>query len=181
MNEDTRGIRLSESLIHDIGLLAGPVLAVGMYLYLARFPELGEDGRRLAAIATLMATWWVTEAIPLAATAPAAPPSTASRRRRRRRRPRRGLSHPTSRPAGSGCSRTLPLMVLQSASPSKGASAPADATGSMCASSATGRTPQGLFHKSQNGWGKAGNMGRGNGKGRGHGRDGDRGHQQAAP
>lgn len=69
MNEDTRGIRLSESLIHDIGLLAGPVLAVGMYLYLARFPELGEDGRRLAAITTLMATWWVTEAIPLAATA----------------------------------------------------------------------------------------------------------------
>ncbi len=69
MNEDTRGIRLSESLIHDIGLIAGPVLAIGMYLYLARFPELGEDGRRLAGVATLMATWWVTEAIPLAATA----------------------------------------------------------------------------------------------------------------
>mgnify|MGYP005840456525 CR=1 FL=1 len=69
MNEDTRGFRLSETLVHDIGLLAGPVLAIGVYLFLGGFPELSEDGRRLAGVATLMAVWWVSEAIPLAATA----------------------------------------------------------------------------------------------------------------
>lgn len=69
MNEDTRGFRFSESLVHEVGLLAGPVLAIGVYLFLGGFPELGEDARRLAGVATLMAVWWVSEAVPLAATA----------------------------------------------------------------------------------------------------------------
>lgn len=54
-----------------IGLLAGPVVAVIVYLLL---PEsigaafLSPGGRATAAVAALMATWWLTEALPLPAT-----------------------------------------------------------------------------------------------------------------
>ena len=55
-----------------IGLVAGPVLALLSYLLLQ--PSAGSDGltepaRRVAAVAVLMAIWWLTEALPLAATA----------------------------------------------------------------------------------------------------------------
>ncbi|MEX0876894.1 MAG: SLC13 family permease [Phycisphaerales bacterium] len=69
MNEGSRRFRLTESRVHDLGLLAGPLIAVAVYVLLGNFQDLGEDGRRLAAVGTLMAVWWVSEAIPLAATA----------------------------------------------------------------------------------------------------------------
>lgn len=49
------------------GLVAGPVLAVVLYLVLP--DDLGHAGALTAAIAVLMATWWMTEAIPIPATA----------------------------------------------------------------------------------------------------------------
>lgn len=50
-----------------IGLVAGPVLAVLLYLVLP--DDLGHPGALTAAVAVLMATWWMTEAIPIPATA----------------------------------------------------------------------------------------------------------------
>ncbi|MDT0265316.1 DASS family sodium-coupled anion symporter [Streptomyces sp. DSM 44915] len=50
-----------------IGLGLGVVLAVLVRLLLP--DSLSPDGRNVAAVATLMAVWWMTEAIPLAATA----------------------------------------------------------------------------------------------------------------
>ena len=51
-----------------IGLLAGPVLASAILLSPA--PEgLSQQGWWTAAVGILMATWWMTEALPLAATA----------------------------------------------------------------------------------------------------------------
>jgi sodium-dependent dicarboxylate transporter 2/3/5 len=60
--------------IRWLGLIAGPVLALAAYLLLglteaADSGVLSESARRVAAIAVLMATWWLAEAIPLAATA----------------------------------------------------------------------------------------------------------------
>ncbi len=69
MDEGIRRLNLRETTVHDIGLLVGPILAVVVYLWLGGFPDLSEDARRLAGVATLMAVWWVSEAIPLAATA----------------------------------------------------------------------------------------------------------------
>ena len=69
MNEDTRHIvphKISWSLV---GLGVGPVLALGVYFALDGASDLSESARRLAGVATLMAAWWVLEAIPLAATA----------------------------------------------------------------------------------------------------------------
>jgi len=52
------------------GLLVGPLLAAALYLVLpAGEGGLSAGGRATAACAALMATWWLTEAIPLAATA----------------------------------------------------------------------------------------------------------------
>jgi sodium-dependent dicarboxylate transporter 2/3/5 len=51
------------------GLFAGPLLAVGVYfLLLWQAPDLAHAPRATAAIALLMAVWWMTEAIPLEAT-----------------------------------------------------------------------------------------------------------------
>ncbi|OLT43757.1 anion transporter [Saccharomonospora sp. CUA-673] len=50
-----------------VGLGLGPVLAALLYVMLP--DTLSADGKAAAAIAVVMATWWVTEAIPLAATA----------------------------------------------------------------------------------------------------------------
>ena len=56
-----------------IGLAAGPVLAVLAYVLLRpgdlTETALTESGRRVAAVTVLMAIWWLTEALPLAATA----------------------------------------------------------------------------------------------------------------
>lgn len=51
-----------------IGLGLGPALAV-LLLLLPRPEGLSVDGQRVAAVAVLMAVWWMTEALPLAATA----------------------------------------------------------------------------------------------------------------
>src|SRR4051812_13625237 len=51
------------------GLFAGPLLAMGVYcLLLWQAPDLAHAPRATAAIAVLMALWWMTEAIPLEAT-----------------------------------------------------------------------------------------------------------------
>lgn len=51
-----------------IGLLAGPILAA-VILALPESADLSLSGHRLAAVTVLMATWWMTEALPVAATA----------------------------------------------------------------------------------------------------------------
>lgn len=60
--------RHSGTRMQKIGLIAGPVLAIGLLLFFDLDP-----GRpavtRTAAVALLMAVWWMTEAVPLAATA----------------------------------------------------------------------------------------------------------------
>ncbi|EHK87908.1 SLC13 family permease [Saccharomonospora azurea] len=50
-----------------IGMALGPVLAVAVFLLLP--DSLATPGKATAAVAALMAVWWVTEALPLAATA----------------------------------------------------------------------------------------------------------------
>lgn len=63
---------LATPRIAHIGLIAGPLLAATIYLLL---PDaigdvaLNAAGRSTAALAVLMATWWLSEAIPLPATA----------------------------------------------------------------------------------------------------------------
>ena len=52
---------------HWLKILAGPVLAVLVYWLTGDW--LDEPARRTAAVAALMATWWMSEALPLAATA----------------------------------------------------------------------------------------------------------------
>jgi sodium-dependent dicarboxylate transporter 2/3/5 len=57
-----------------IGLVTGPALALLTYILLSpgaggNAGELDQSGRVTAAVAVWMATWWLTEAIPLAATA----------------------------------------------------------------------------------------------------------------
>jgi len=51
-----------------LGLAAG-ILAAGVMLWLPLPDGMSEAGRRTAAVTTLMAVWWVSEAIPIAATA----------------------------------------------------------------------------------------------------------------
>ncbi|WP_380165182.1 SLC13 family permease [Jannaschia sp. R86511] len=52
-----------------VGIPLGPVLAVLVYLLLPGDGSLPEAGRVTAAIVTLVAVWWMTEALPLPATA----------------------------------------------------------------------------------------------------------------
>jgi solute carrier family 13 (sodium-dependent dicarboxylate transporter), member 2/3/5 len=55
---------------HIAKILGGIVAALAVYALLpADSPELGETGRITAALGILMAIWWMTEAVPLAATA----------------------------------------------------------------------------------------------------------------
>jgi sodium-dependent dicarboxylate transporter 2/3/5 len=52
-----------------LGLVAGPLLAIGVYFLLPRMdPALPQAAAATAALAVLMAAWWMTEAIPLEAT-----------------------------------------------------------------------------------------------------------------
>jgi len=69
MNEDIKPILSPKTRTHDIGLVAGPLLALLTYWLLGGSDGLTEEARRLAGITVLMAAWWVTETIPLAATA----------------------------------------------------------------------------------------------------------------
>ena len=71
----TGGVRLNS--LQDIGLIAGPVLAVCMY-FLLPDQYMGSDGatavltssaKATIAVLTLMAVWWLSEAIDISATA----------------------------------------------------------------------------------------------------------------
>lgn len=53
---------------HKIGLFAGPLFCLIVVL-LKPFPGLSSQAANTAGIALLMATWWITEAIPIPATA----------------------------------------------------------------------------------------------------------------
>ncbi|WP_007025682.1 SLC13 family permease [Saccharomonospora iraqiensis] len=64
---DTGGGETSGVRRQWTGIVLGPVLAVLTYLLLPT--SLSPDGRVTAAVAVLMAVWWVTEALPLAVTA----------------------------------------------------------------------------------------------------------------
>lgn len=55
-----------KSSIQKTGLLLGPVLFI-LTLFITPAPE-NQMATRMSAVAILMATWWITEAIPLAAT-----------------------------------------------------------------------------------------------------------------
>jgi sodium-dependent dicarboxylate transporter 2/3/5 len=60
----------SPPLAARIGLLAGPLLAVTVYFLLGREGiELSHAARAAGGVATLMAVWWMTESLPLEATA----------------------------------------------------------------------------------------------------------------
>ncbi|MDP2327235.1 MAG: SLC13 family permease [Dehalococcoidia bacterium] len=54
--------------VRVVGLVLGPVL-FGLVMVLPRAEGLSADGRTTAAVAVWMAVWWVSRAIPLAATA----------------------------------------------------------------------------------------------------------------
>lgn len=67
----TRREERFEALRHRVGLLLGPALfALVMLLPMA---ELRPEAHRLAAVLALTVTWWITEPVPLAATALLAP------------------------------------------------------------------------------------------------------------
>ena len=53
-----------------LGLVLGPLLALGAWFWTGAGPDpLAQGGRATAAVTVLMASWWLTQAIPLAATA----------------------------------------------------------------------------------------------------------------
>ena len=56
-----------ENVKRIIGLVAGPLLAVALFLLMPG--DLGVWPRLVAATAVLMAVWWMTEALPIPATA----------------------------------------------------------------------------------------------------------------
>ncbi|MDX1454777.1 MAG: DASS family sodium-coupled anion symporter [Gammaproteobacteria bacterium] len=60
-------MRASTDSRHWLKVIAGPVAALLVYALTADW--LDEPARRTAAVATLMAAWWMSEALPLAATA----------------------------------------------------------------------------------------------------------------
>jgi len=53
----------------ELGLIGGVMLGVGVYWVLGGSAGLSEEARRLAAVTALMAAWWISEAVPIAATA----------------------------------------------------------------------------------------------------------------
>ncbi|OGQ23246.1 MAG: hypothetical protein A3I05_04015 [Deltaproteobacteria bacterium RIFCSPLOWO2_02_FULL_44_10] len=55
--------------LRRIGIFAGPLLALFFYFFLLSSTTLSHAGLLTASIAILMALWWMTEAIPIAATA----------------------------------------------------------------------------------------------------------------
>jgi sodium-dependent dicarboxylate transporter 2/3/5 len=59
--------RRFDLLRRGVGLLAGPLALV--LVLLLPMPELSSEAHRLAAIATLVVVWWITEAIPIPITA----------------------------------------------------------------------------------------------------------------
>ena len=67
LGETEEGQRASSKLLW--GLRAtGVIMAALVWLLLGLADDLGSDARAVAAVATLMAVWWMTEAVPLPAT-----------------------------------------------------------------------------------------------------------------
>lgn len=67
---DPSSLESSPRFLSITGLFAGPLLAVCVYLLLLwQSPDLPHAPRVTAAVAVLMSVWWMTEAIPLEATA----------------------------------------------------------------------------------------------------------------
>ena len=69
-DQETTRSRFNSSTVARLGRLGGPVLALAVYLLL---PDgggagLSPEARATAGIGTLMAVWWMTEALPLPAT-----------------------------------------------------------------------------------------------------------------
>lgn len=62
------GLPATPGLVRGVGLLVG-LLAFGLLLLLPPPPGLDLPAWRTAAVAVLMATWWMTEALPIPATA----------------------------------------------------------------------------------------------------------------
>ncbi|MGH8479923.1 MAG: SLC13 family permease, partial [Gammaproteobacteria bacterium] len=60
---------LAGTLVRWLGLAAGPLAALGLYALLPEADGLSEAGRRTLAAAAWMAIWWITEALPIEATA----------------------------------------------------------------------------------------------------------------
>ncbi|WP_199040336.1 SLC13 family permease [Glycomyces salinus] len=52
-----------------VGRALGPLLALAAYFLIPADPMLSQSGRATAAVVILVAVWWMTEALPLAATA----------------------------------------------------------------------------------------------------------------
>ncbi len=50
-------------------IASGPLLAICAYLLLSNFSDAGPLASKMAAVAVLMAVWWLTEAVPMAITA----------------------------------------------------------------------------------------------------------------
>ncbi len=55
-------------IIARCGRIIGPLLAVLIYSYLSSVDTLTAEAAKTGAIATLMAVWWMTEAVPLPVT-----------------------------------------------------------------------------------------------------------------
>jgi sodium-dependent dicarboxylate transporter 2/3/5 len=68
MAEDAMSGPQTDSRVAWAGRLAGPVLAIGVYLLLGNAADLTPSGRSTAAVGTLMAVFWMTEALPLPVT-----------------------------------------------------------------------------------------------------------------
>ncbi|UCE61142.1 MAG: DASS family sodium-coupled anion symporter [Phycisphaerales bacterium] len=77
-SQGSRPARQGSLLSRWVGLIAGPLLAVAIYLLIPAetvndvgetVSGLGQPGRAVAAVGILMAVFWVTEALPIAATA----------------------------------------------------------------------------------------------------------------
>ena len=66
----------ASALLRWLGLAAGPLAALGLYAFLAEADGLSEAGRRTLAVAAWMAVWWITEALPIEATALGGVPMT---------------------------------------------------------------------------------------------------------
>lgn len=69
MNEGTHHITRRDERFRMAGFFGGIALGLVVYWLLGGSNDLGEPGRRLAGVAVIMACWWVTEAIPISATA----------------------------------------------------------------------------------------------------------------
>ena len=64
----SNGTNSSGSPKQTIGLFAGPIISISILILLDLDPA-NPLVTRTAAVASLMATWWITEAVPIPATA----------------------------------------------------------------------------------------------------------------